>query len=196
MNEIKKNTTIFDDSKKFNCKHPLTNKWVLWGDNKELNTKSDNWLDTITEIITFNTIEDFWLIFNYIKKASNLDFMSDYYIFKKNIKPMWEDIENKEGGRMTIILKKHKDYNYELLDNIWLYTILTLIGEQFNNKIINGIVLNIRKHQDRINIWTNSSNKNEIIEIGNQWKTSLKEIKYTFNISFIKHDNNTINYII
>lgn len=185
--------TAFDDPLKFNCQHPLKYKWDLWVDNK-IKAKSDNWLDTIKKIISVNTIENFWGVFNNIPTASDLNAPSDYYLFKENIIPCWEDVSNINGGKMTIVLKKQKDrVNYELLDNIWSNTVLAAIGENFNSDLITGIVLNIRKHQDRINIWISSSEESKVIEIGTTWKNIL-DIKNP--ISFIKHDDNSINYII
>jgi translation initiation factor 4E len=184
-------------SKEINRKHILTNKWDLWIDNKDKKTNSDNWLDTITKIVSFNYVEDFWGVFNNIPDASMLNVQSDYYLFKENIIPCWEDKLNKTGGKMTIVLKKQRNYvNYELLDTIWINTVLGCIGENFNTDIITGVVLNIRKHQDRINIWTSSSDKDNIMKLGDKWKEILCLKKYDYHISFIKHDDNSINYII
>jgi translation initiation factor 4E len=189
--------TVFDDPINFNCKHPFSNAWDLWIDNKNVKPKSDNWLDTIKKIVSFDSIEDFWSVFNNIPSASNLNVPADYYLFKENIIPCWEDTLNKTGGKMTIVLKKQKDcVNYELLDKIWNNTVLGTIGNTFESDIITGLVLNIRKHQDRINIWTSSSDEHSIIELGNKWKDILNLNNFEYYISFIKHDDNSINYII
>ena len=171
----------------------FSSKWSLWINNKNC-IKSSNWLDTIKKITDITNIENFWQLFNNIPEPSNLDFPSDYYFFKDEIIPMWEDNKNKDGGKMTIILKKNKDDKKLYLDKIWLYTILGCIGEQFDDSdFICGLVLNIRKHQDRINIWINTSNKEYITRIGLRWKNIIENNK--ISISFIKHDD-TINYII
>jgi len=52
-------------------------------------------------------------IFNHIKMPSMLATGCDYSVFKSDIKPMWEDPSNKNGGRWLI-----KDSG--LLDQYWM----------------------------------------------------------------------------
>lgn len=183
--------TIFDNPKHFNVTHPLNTEWSLWISTK---VKSNNWLDTIKNIITIGSIEDFWGMFNNIPQAGSLHFPSDYYFFRNGILPMWEAPENKNGGKMTITFKKTCDLEY--FNKVWLYTILGCIGEQFDNNYNNicGIVLNIRKHQDRVNIWLNIDDEENIKKVGLRWKEILELPK--MHISYIKHDNTDIQYII
>lgn len=180
--------TIFDDPVNFNVKHPLNTEWSLWMSTK---VKSDNWLDTIKNVITVGSVEDFWGVFNNIPEAANLNFPFDYYFFRKDIQPMWEDSENKNGGKMTITFKKTCDPEY--INKVWLYTILGCIGEQFEDSIC-GAVLNIRKHQDRVNIWLSTDDEIKIKNIGLKWKEIVEAPK--IHISYIKHENNDIQYII
>jgi translation initiation factor 4E len=181
--------TIFDDPKNFNVKHPLNTEWSLWISTK---VKSDNWLDTIKNVVTVGSVEDFWGMFNNIPEAGTLNFPFDYYLFRNGILPMWEAPENKNGGKMTITFKKTCDLEY--FNKVWLYTILGCIGEQFDDNYICGIVLNIRKHQDRVNVWLNTSDEENIKKIGIRWKEILELPK--IHISYIKHDNSDIQYII
>jgi translation initiation factor 4E len=184
----KKLITIFDDPVNYNVKHPLNTEWCLWMSTK---VKSDNWLDTIKNVITVNSVEDFWSVFNNIPEAANLNFPFDYYFFRKDIMPMWEDTQNKNGGKMTITFKKN--CNSEYFNKVWLYTVLGCIGEQFDNFIC-GAVLNIRKHQDRVNIWLSTDTEEDIKSIGLRWKEILELPK--INISYIKHEDSTIQYIL
>jgi hypothetical protein len=41
-------------------KHPLQNKWTLRFDRPTGRTNEMNWADSLKEIITFATVEDFW----------------------------------------------------------------------------------------------------------------------------------------
>jgi|LakMenEpi03Aug12_release.lakeMendotaPanAssembly.Ray.scaffolds.fasta_scaffold307656_2 translation initiation factor 4E len=185
--------TVFDDPKHYNVVHPLNTEWSLWISTK---IKSHNWLDTIKKIITVGSIEMFMSVFNNIPEASGLNFPFDYYFFRNGILPMWEALENKSGGKMTITFKK--TCNLEYLNRVWLHTILGCIGEQFTSNqfdnYICGIILNIRKYQDRVNIWLNTDNEEHIKTIGLRWKKILEIPK--ISISYIKHDNSDIQYII
>ncbi len=182
--------TVFDDPLEYNVEHPLNDKWTLWVNNID-NPKSSNWLDTIIKIISVDSIEKFWYMYNNIPLPSKLIVPADFYLFKNDIIPMWEDTKNKDGGKLTIILKKNTYSDF--LNSIWLNTILACIGNNFyeyenNTEFICGIVLNIRKHQDRINIWTSTSDENIINNIIYIWKQYI-DIK--INISFVKHNEQT-----
>lgn len=173
-----------------NIKYILNSEWSLWSSTK---IKSQNWLDTIKNIINVGSIGEFWSVFNNIPEAGNLNFPFDYYFFRNGILPMWEFPENKNGGKMTITFKKTCDLDY--FNNTWLNSVLACIGEQFEDSHkVCGAVLNIRKHQDRINLWLNTDNEEDIRKIGLEWKEILDLPK--IHISYIKHDNSDIQYII
>lgn len=183
--------TVFDDPQNFNVKHPLNTEWSLWTSVKTDNKKVVNWMDTVKNIITVDSIEDFWAMFNNIPQASELNHPFDYYFFRKDIQPMWEDPANINGGKMTLMFKKTCDA--EFIDRIWLYSILGCIGEQFDDNIC-GVTLNIRKHQDRINIWINTDKEDEIKQLALKWKEII-EVK-NMHVSYVTHNNKDINYII
>jgi translation initiation factor 4E len=174
--------TVFDNPSKYNVEHPLNDNWTFWVNNID-NPKATNWLDTIVKLISVNSIEQFWCMYNNIPLPSQLIAPTDFYLFKNDIIPMWEDDENKHGGKITIILKKN--INIELLNSIWLDTILLCIGNAFYDDINNtdsicGIVLNIRKHQ---------SDEMYVNNVIYKWKKIL-DIK--LNMSFISHSEQNL----
>ncbi|KAK2843938.1 eukaryotic translation initiation factor 4E, partial [Arthroderma sp. PD_2] len=54
--------TVFHDPVNFNVKHPLMNEWTLWF-TKPPSGKGDNWNDLLKEVVTFNSVEEFWGIY-------------------------------------------------------------------------------------------------------------------------------------
>lgn len=61
---------------------------------------------------------DFFSLYNHISPASELRQGSDFSLFKKGIRPMWEDEANKRGGRWLInIDRKQRSSD---LDRYWL----------------------------------------------------------------------------
>jgi len=54
--------TVFHDKDNFNVKHPLMHKWTLWF-TKPPSGKGDNWNDLLKEVITFNSVEEFWGVY-------------------------------------------------------------------------------------------------------------------------------------
>jgi len=64
-------------------KHPLQNTWTLW---YLENDRTKSWEDMQNEITSFDTVEDFWSLYNHIKPPSEIKLGSDYSLFKKSIR--------------------------------------------------------------------------------------------------------------
>nr|QBH73400.1 eukaryotic translation initiation factor 4e [Liposcelis bostrychophila] len=153
-------------------KHPLQNTWTLW---YYENDRSKTWEENQREVFSFDTIEDFWSLYNHIKTASELRQGCDYSLFKKGVRPMWEDSANKQGGRWLINLEK-KQRNSDL-DKYWLEIILCMIGEAFDSHSdeVCGAVINIRGKGDKIGLWTADAHRTQsVMEIGRKLKERLK----------------------
>ena len=107
---------------------------------------------------------------------------ADFHCFKKKIEPKWEDPICANGGKWTVTYQKGKS------DTSWLYTLLAMIGEQFDHgDEICGAVVNVRARQEKIAMWTkNAANESAQLSIGKQWK---KFLDYNENIGFIFHDD-------
>lgn len=151
-------------------KHPLQNTWTLW---YLENDRSKSWEDMQNEIMSFDTVEDFWSLYNHIKPPSDIKIGSDYSLFKKGIRPMWEDAANKKGGRWVITLNRSPKTE---VDNLWLDVLLCLIGEAFDHSDqVCGAVVNIRNKNNKISIWTaNGDNKEAALEIGHKLRDALR----------------------
>jgi len=54
--------TVFHDVNNFNVKHPLMNTWSLWF-TKPPSGKGDNWNDLLKEVVSFDTVEEFWGVY-------------------------------------------------------------------------------------------------------------------------------------
>lgn len=153
-------------------KHPLQNKWALWFFK---NDKSKDWKANLKIITAFDTVEDFWGLYNHIQPASKLPSGCDYSLFKEGVQPMWEDDYNKRGGRWLINLNKAQRLSD--LDNLWLETLLCLIGEAFEEQSddVCGAVVNIRNKGDKLGLWTHDATRNDATKkIGFKLKERLK----------------------
>ncbi|KAG0246206.1 eukaryotic initiation factor 4E [Mortierella sp. GBAus27b] len=153
--------TVFNDPVNFNAKHPLNTPWTLWFDNPGKKTNANTWEMTLKELITFDTVEDFWGVYNNIMKTCDLQISSNYHLFKQGIKPMWEDSANNHGGKWSIQLPRNKTMGD--IDNIWLYTMLACIGGAFEQENeVCGAVVSVRKAFFRIALWTRSSDNRDL----------------------------------
>lgn len=152
-------------------KHPLQNTWALWFFK---NDKTKSWAANLRLITKFQFVEDFWAIYNHIQVASKLGVGCDYSLFKDGIEPMWEDEQNRLGGRWLVNLNKQQ--RVADLDRMWLETLLCLIGEAFGEASddVNGAVVNVRPKGDKLGLWTAHSSKTKMVmDIGKSYKERL-----------------------
>uniref|UniRef100_A0A8C3KDW3 Eukaryotic translation initiation factor 4E family member 1B n=1 Tax=Calidris pygmaea TaxID=425635 RepID=A0A8C3KDW3_9CHAR len=146
-------------------------RWALWFFK---NDKSKMWQANLRLVTKFSTVEDFWALYSHIQLASKLTSGCDYSLFKDGIEPMWEDNQNKRGGRWLITLAKQQRHTE--LDRFWLETLLCLIGEMFDDYSdeVCGAVINIRAKGDKIAIWTREAeNREGVTHIGRVYKEHL-----------------------
>jgi len=178
--------TVFEDPTAFNVKHPLYSSWTLWFDSPATKTRNGvpqtplssvtpstpmtaaaaGWMDDIKKVISFDSVEEFWGLYNNIVPPSQLPQKANYYLFKENIIPAWEDPANKDGGKWSIQLPKDK--NRANIDKMWLFTMLSAIGETFDPSLSNpsspdstpppslitGVIVSTRPQFYRVSIWT------------------------------------------
>jgi translation initiation factor 4E len=125
--------------------HPLRDSWVFWF--RPPISKSNGYVDyekTLHPIAAFDTAEDFWMVYQHLKRPSTLPQVSDYHIFKK-------------GGKLIVRLKKG------VADRYWENLVLAIIGDQFGEASdeVCGAVLSVRGGEDILSIWTrHDSGKN------------------------------------
>ena len=104
----------------------------------------------VKKIHEFDTVEEFWGIFQHLRKPDSCKPGIEFMMFKEPIKPMWEDEYNKNGGKISIKLRK--DYT----TIIWEEMIFALIGGILPKEMkeeINGIVVTSRKEFNTLQIW-------------------------------------------
>lgn len=145
--------------------------------------QGDNWNDLLKKVITFDSVEEFWGIYvsfhpdtflilppiflvlrrniwqNNITPVSDLQLKSDYHLFKDNVRPEWEDLQNKHGGKWSYQFKDKRSVD---IDKLWLHVMLAAIGETLEDDDdgeVMGVVVNVRKAFYRIGIWTRTVGK-------------------------------------
>lgn len=126
-----------------NC---LKYKWCLW---HHLSNNNDWSIGSYKKIYTFDTLE------NCIKLVENIDKIiiekSMLFLMKDNIKPIWEDPENKKGGSVSYKIP------IENVCCVWNKLIYYLIGNTLINEYIleniNGLSVSPKKNFCIIKIW-------------------------------------------
>ena len=62
--------------------------------------------NSIKTVAVVKTVEDFWNVYDYLKRPSDLPTTTDYHFFRAHIKPTWEDESNEKGGKWIVRLPK------------------------------------------------------------------------------------------
>lgn len=132
----------------------LHRSWTLWFDSPNLHASAQDyyddirWLPNISKIADFDTVEDFWHIFNNITSIDALCYRTSYYVFTAGMKPSIYDLNNMNGCVGSIILKK------EDAGNMWLISILSCIGESMAySSMVNGISITRYKDTFKMGFW-------------------------------------------
>lgn len=176
--------TVLDSVDEFNVKHPLNSKWTLWYTKPKV-SDSEEWSDLLRPVIKFGTVEEFWGIYNSVPKASDLPIKADYHLFRDDIRPEWEDERNSKGGRWSYQFRRKRDVD---INELWIRTLLSAVGETIEDdeNEVNGIVLNVRKSNYRVGVWTKSTNADSLKSIGHKLKLILK-LDENDHVEFISH---------
>lgn len=132
--------------------HHLQHKWCLSYLNQEEAAKTANYEDCIHTIATFDTVEDFWKYYSYIKLPSEMQNLSDLHLFRDNYRPVWEADKNKYKGTWYLIVKM------EFSDLVWEKSVLNAIGNNFPKEVI-GIRISLKDKENKstsISYWISS----------------------------------------
>ncbi|KAI9891245.1 MAG: hypothetical protein M1814_002935 [Vezdaea aestivalis] len=128
--------------------HLLKSTWVVWY--RPPTSKNSDYEKSTVPLVNFSSVEAFWSIYSHLKRPSSLPHVSDYHIFRKGIRPVWEDQENRRGGKFIVRLKKG------VADRYWENLLLAIIGDQFAEAgdEVCGAVLSVRAGEDVLSVWT------------------------------------------
>ena len=89
--------------------HFLESEWVIW-EHRAPDKTCKVWEDNMEKVCELATVEDFWSAWNAIPKPSQIFYdgrtkkkfkdrtIESFSMFKKNIKPEWEDPLNRTGA--------------------------------------------------------------------------------------------------
>ncbi|KAL4742106.1 translation initiation factor eIF 4e-like domain-containing protein [Aspergillus similis] len=128
--------------------HVLRSTWIIWY--RPPTPKYSDYEKSTAPLASIHSVESFWSVYSHLKRPSLLPTVSDYHIFKKGIRPVWEDEANKKGGKWIVRLKKG------VADRYWEDLLLAMIGDQFAEASdeICGAVLSVRSGEDVLAVWT------------------------------------------
>lgn len=130
--------------------HILTDKWTLWA---HLPHNTDWSLKSYIPIFTFKCVEDAIAITESLPNVLVENCM--LFLMKYDIKPIWEDAKNRNGGCFSYKVSNKNVYK------VWKDLTYLLVGGTLSNqnnfvKNINGITISPKKNFCIIKIWMNN----------------------------------------
>ncbi len=148
--------------------HLLQDTWTFWYLRLQDNF---SWEKSQLPIGSCSSVEQFWSIYDQIVSLAEAPSGCNYSLFKKGIRPVWEDPMNQHGGRLVFTIKKDK-LDYKLfVEKMWFEFSMAVVGNVLPDvsEQICGICGANRNQMVKIAIWTRERKKHEEIrQIGKQ----------------------------
>ena len=136
----------------------LQSPWVFYYTHREphVKTASQNYEEQMKPVACFGSVQEFWSAYQHMHRPSEMPAISEYVMFRRGIRPVWEDDFNIGGGKLVVRFKKG------IADRLWERLILAVIGEQLvghDSDQVCGIVLSCRANEDIMSIWNHESSQ-------------------------------------
>jgi len=164
-----KDTTATDEGSK------IQTRWTFHYMSKKPRSKKPQkgdrrvkeYLENLNYVGSFDTVEEFWKIFSWLKSPSELprNNRSTYYLFRANLQPAWETFP--EGGCWIVKIKD------DFIDFMWRELVFNVIGEMFQTPELVGITVSRRENENILTVWNRANMGNLRYDIGERLKDVL-----------------------
>jgi hypothetical protein len=146
-------------------------------------------------VCSFGTVEDFWAAFNHLPKPGRCFFDGDsrasvgddnkvideFCLFKKGVKPEWEDPANKNGGCFFV----RKTMEPDQADTYWQNTCLAMIGEQLDEGDVIAGARIVDKGKAfplyRFELWIKTSDAKVVQDVKETFHAAISQDAPTFS---------------
>jgi len=153
----------------------LPKEWCLWYHHDK---DKNNWkIDGFKNIYSVKTIGDFWQLYNNWDKLGGVN-QRHYFLMQKNINPIWEDPQNKNGGCWSY--KINENQAGELWEDLSVYLVTEILSQKPND--LTGISICLKKNNSVLKIWNKNSGDNSLSLLN---ENILK--KWGMDIIYIAH---------
>ena len=132
--------------------HTLHTPWTLYYHSPTL----QDWSPTsYMEVATFNTVEEFWTVFDKFPKACF--HMGMFFFMREQIKPTWEDEHNSKGGCWSYKIPMKHIYS------VWRNLAALLVAESLSTTpmLLNGLSVSPKRGFCIVKVWGHDSKRND-----------------------------------
>jgi hypothetical protein len=162
--------------------HELNSLWVLWYHNPN----NSGWdLSSYHKVMELRKLHDFWDMFTLLKTSHFQNGM--FFLMRNDIKPMWEDRHNVDGGCWSFRVNKKE------VPKTWQELVIGSLGESLMReskyyKTINGISISPKRSFSILKIWNNNVKINESTLLKSVEGLNMNEIIYKPHVESIDKD--------
>ena len=135
--------------------------------------------DSLKQVATIDSLSTFFKVYTHIKPPSVLPTNCELFFFKEGIKPVWENKHNRGGGKFILRV------NQKRCNEIWEGILLNVLT--WSNPALCGIVLNVKKKECVISIWTKELEYHSDKENIKDWIRKTIGIPSTVYIEYKEH---------
>jgi hypothetical protein len=151
-------------------------QWNVWVHHN----KSTDWsLNSYHNIMTITNIKEMWEFLNNFNNMNYLEYQ--IFVMRDNIKPIWEDKSNINGGAASIRLRASEN----ILVPFWIDSCICTMNENVccHPECINGISFNLKDDLVVIKIWNDDCENDISKKLSDKLiqKYSIKTIVYIKN---------------
>lgn len=158
----------------------LNSIWTFWYASRKEQDHHIPYGERLQNLAEFNTLEDFFKYYLYIKSVPEIERNTDLGLFKRGYQPLWESCP--DGGCWFIRFKKTDDPVD--IDVKWEKLLFALVGEQFDEPNMLGSVLSIRGRETIIELWFNYFKYEKIKNGVAQKLRNLLQLDHSFTVYF------------
>ncbi|KAG9243750.1 putative translation initiation factor eIF4E3 [Calycina marina] len=149
--------------------------WVIWCRAPTQKNTNIKYEDTIRPMCQIRTDQEYVDVLRHVKCPSNQPMVWEYHFFKEGIRPIWEDEENRKGGKWVIRLAKG------IADRLWETTTMNLVSGSWGDidEDICGAVVSMRMGEDVLSLWLRDAESGRNLKIkyvflSDTWNTTKR----------------------
>lgn len=139
-------------------RHPLSSAYCIWFMHRSAGQKMDDYENATKLIATFASVEEFFVAYSRLQRPQEIEHVSDFHLFRKGVRPVWEDPANVRGGKWILRLRKG------LASRYWQELLFASIGGEFEHAQddVTGIVVSVRASEDILSVWNSTSSDGRV----------------------------------
>ncbi len=107
---------------------PLNTTWAFWVASRKEKDHTIPYGKRLVKLAEFNTLEDFFKYYVYLKPVNEIDRNIDISLFKEGYKPLWESCP--DGGYWLFRFRRTADLKE--INSKWEKVLFSLVSEQLD----------------------------------------------------------------